>query len=152
MGLWQASSSLNENISFVHPEQDEPFDRKNRDLLEEQFGIWPNPPNLPSKNIDDRIKVDKAREHVNENGIYPDDGQWERPFSISADVNEPIEKQQHQARPPRRQETVGGCPHLHDHRHSEACCITSPYANKSYPSDEVRLAFLRARGHEQFAN
>jgi hypothetical protein len=35
MGVWRACSSLKENFSFVHPEQDDPFDRKNRDLLEE---------------------------------------------------------------------------------------------------------------------
>jgi hypothetical protein len=35
MRVWRACSSLKENFSFVHPEQDDPFDRKNRDLLEE---------------------------------------------------------------------------------------------------------------------
>ena len=34
-GLWQASSSLKEKFPFVHPEQDDPFEGKNRDLLEE---------------------------------------------------------------------------------------------------------------------
>ena len=34
-GLRQTSSGLNENLPFVHPEQDDPFDCKNRDLLEE---------------------------------------------------------------------------------------------------------------------
>jgi hypothetical protein len=34
-GLRQTSSGLNENLPFVHPEQDDPFDCKDRDLLEE---------------------------------------------------------------------------------------------------------------------
>jgi hypothetical protein len=34
-GLWQAYSSFNEKFPFVHAEQDDPFDRKNRELLEE---------------------------------------------------------------------------------------------------------------------
>ena len=34
-GLRQTSSGLYENLPFVHPEQDDPFDCKNRDLLEE---------------------------------------------------------------------------------------------------------------------
>jgi hypothetical protein len=148
MGLWQTSLSFKENSPFVHPEQDAPFNRKNHDLLEEHFGSGQEPRDFPSKNVDDYIKVNQTGEHVNENGIHPDDGQRKRPFPISADVNNPIKNQKHEARTTSRHKAVRSRPHLHDHWHNKACSITNRQAPKSYTADERGLSFLRPRAHE----
>lgn len=71
---WQGFSSLKKNLPFVHPEQDEPFDRKDRDLLEQYRGTWQNPADPSGEHVHERTKMNKAREHVNENRIHTNDG------------------------------------------------------------------------------
>jgi hypothetical protein len=58
---------------LVHPEQDEPFNDKSRDLLAQHLEIGKILAMSRIKDVDNWIKVDEACENVDKHGIHCND-------------------------------------------------------------------------------